>query len=212
MELTWLGHSGFRIKSKEATIVIDPPPFEGKPAASQEADLVLLSHHHEGHANQALVKGAPLVFDGPGEYESREVPILGLSTYHDDVKGERLGKNTVFRMEMETLVLCHLGDLGHSLSAAQAEALGTVDILLVPVGGATTIDASKAAEMVKLIDPKVVIPMHYRDGEERQDLDTVEKFLNEMGVKDLVPQPKLTVNRSSLPAERQVMVLEARRT
>ena len=212
MDITWLGHSGFRVRGKEATVIIDPPPFEGKPSASQEADMMLLSHHHKGHTNRELVKGEPLVFDGPGEYESQDVPIFGLSTFHDDAKGERLGKNVVFRMELEALVLCHLGDLGHGLSSQQVEDLGAVDILLVPVGGGSTINASKAAEMVKLIGPKVVVPMHYRQGEAREDLDTVDKFLNEMGVKEVAPQPRLTVSRSTLPQDTQVVVLEARRS
>lgn len=212
MELIWLGHSGFRIKSREASIVTDPPPFEGRPAAALEADLVTMSHRHTGHANLAAVKGKPLVFDGPGEYESQEVLILGLSTYHDDVRGERLGKNTIFRIELESLAVCHLGDLGHGLTPELTEALGSIDILLVPVGGGTTINAAKAAETVSLMEPKIVIPMHYREGDQRQDLDLLDKFLSEMGVKDPVVQPRLSVTRSTLPQETQIVVLEARRS
>ena len=212
MDITWLGHSGFRLKSKEATVIIDPPQFEGKPG-TLEADLVTVSHAHEGHANLASIKGDDyLVFRRPGEYESKDVLVTGVSTFHDTERGEKLGKNTVFVIEMESMTVCHLGDLGVGLTTEQTEALGRVDILLIPVGGVTTINATKAVETINSLEPKVVIPMHYReDDNTRADLDPLEKFLGEMGVKDLVPQQRITLTRSTLPTETQIMLMEVRR-
>ena len=212
MEITWLGHSCFRIRSKEATIVTDPLGETDGAKNRLQAEIVTVSHDHVGHNHVSAVAGDPLVIDGPGEYETKQVLILGLGSYHDATLGVDLGKNTIFLFEMEGITLCHLGDIGHVPSPSLVESLGNVDILLVPVGGVTTLNGAKAAETVSLIEPKIVVPMHYYAEDSRSDLETVDKFLKEIGVTEAQPQQRLMVTRSALPQETQVILLESRRT
>lgn len=210
MDITWLGHSCFRVRSRDAVLLTDPV-HKGWGAGKLEADIVTVSHGHDGHSNAADVGGTALVLSGPGEYECKDVQILGIATHHDAERGAVRGRNIVFLMEVEGLFLCHLGDIGHVPTADQVAALGNVDVLLVPVGGATTIDAARAVETMRMLEPKVVIPMHYHDADHRPDLEPLDRFLKEAGVKEAVPTPRLTVTRSSLPADTQVVVLERRK-
>ena len=211
MELTWLAHSCFRLRSREAVVVTDPPGKDWGSMGALQADIVTVSHRHEGHGNVAAITGQPLVVDRPGEYEIRDVAIRGIGTYHDAERGERLGKNIIFLMELEGITVCHLGDLGHLPTASQTEELGNIDVLLVPVGGGSTIDAPKAAETVSLLTPKMVIPMHFQDPRVRTDLEPLDRFLKEMGVTEAAPQQRLNLAKSNLPAETHVVVLERRR-
>lgn len=144
---------------------------------------------------------------GPGEYEIGGVLIIGLSSFHDAENGKLLGKNTVYAIEVDEVNICHLGDLGSPLSPAQVEELGNVDVLLVPVGGGTTITASQAAALVRSIEPKIVIPMHYKTLTLAKEMDNVDKFLKEMGLTESIPQPKLNVTKSSLPLTTTVITL-----
>jgi L-ascorbate metabolism protein UlaG (beta-lactamase superfamily) len=171
---------------------------------------VLVSHDHPGHNNHAAVAGAQRVLDGPGEYEIKGIPIVGVQTSHDGEGGRRRGRNVAWLVQIEELNVCHLGDLGAPLNSEQAEALGTVDVLLIPVGGHNTINASQAGEVVTLLEPKIVIPMHYQTEARRGEtpLDGVEAFLRERGAHDLQPQPKLTLTRASLPDQTQIFLLD----
>ncbi len=212
MEITWLGHSCFRLRGREATVLADPyQKGLGYTLGRPTADIVTISHDHPSHNNVAGAAGEPRVVQGPGEYEVKGVVITGIRTYHDAEGGKTLGKNTAYLIEMEDLVICHLGDLGHVLTTAQVEAMSDVDVLLVPVGGSTTINAAQAAEVISLIEPKLVVPMHYRTPVGGANLEPVERFLRQMGLADLEPQPKLSVTGSGLPEEMQVVVLEFRR-
>jgi len=212
MEIVWLGHSCFRLRGREATVVTDPyQKGIGYTLGRPTADIVTVSHPHPGHGNAAGVAGEPRVIDGPGEYEIKGVVITGIRTYHDAEAGKALGRNTAYLIEMEDLVICHLGDLGHELTTAQVEAMSNVDVLLVPVGGGSTINAAQAAEVISLIEPKLVVPMHYRTPAGAAELDSVERFLRQMSAPNLEPQPKLTVTASSLPEGTQVVVLEYRK-
>lgn len=172
------------------------------------ADVVTISHEHVGHSNRVGFRGGPKFFDGPGEYEVKGVFVSGIATYHDGRRGSVRGRNTVFVYEFDSMTVCHLGDLGHVPAQEEVEALGDVDVLLVPVGGLHTIDASRAAEVISLIEPGLVIPMHYKTPVEEARLQAVDKFLKEMGMTSLPPQPELKVTRSSLPQETQVVLLD----
>ena len=212
MEIVWLGHSCFRLRGREAIIVTDPcPPSTGYTIGKPNADIVTLSHHHDAHAYVKGVAGNPLVIDGPGEYEIHGAFLTGITTYHDAGKGEVHGPNIAFVIEMEEMRVCHLGDLGHTPTPNQVEELSGVDILLVPVGGNTTIDGPTAAEVVSLLEPRLVIPMHYRTEATRDDLEPLDRFLKEMGTKAPEPQPKLSMSHSGLPDETQVRVLDYKR-
>jgi L-ascorbate metabolism protein UlaG (beta-lactamase superfamily) len=212
MEITWLGVSCFRLRGKERTVLTDPyAKTGGQNMGRPTADIVTVSHPHPNHENVAAVGGAPKVVDGPGEYEIGGVVITGISTFHDAEGGRKRGKNTAYLIEVEDVVVCHLGDLGHVPSTEQIEAMADVDVLLVPVGGETTINAAQAVEVVNLVEPKIVVPMHYRAEGGAADLEPVERFCREMGVKEWQSQPKLTVTSSTLPEGPHLVVLEQRR-
>ena len=209
MELTFLGHACFRLKGKEVTLLTDPfDPSVGYAWPRPQARIVLVSHAHPGHSYTAGVEGEPRVVASPGEYEISGVFIQGLATYHDQEQGKKLGKNTIFLIDMEELRVLHLGDLGHPLSPEVAGRLGRIDVLLVPVGGGPTINARVAAGLIRSLEPRLVIPMHYRTEVWGQGLDPVLPFLKEMGVGEAAAQPRLSVTRSSLPTEPKVVVLD----
>ncbi|MGQ9676721.1 MAG: MBL fold metallo-hydrolase [Chloroflexota bacterium] len=208
MEITWLGHSAFRLRGKEATVLTDPYGSEiGYVLGKVSADIVTVSHDHYDHNNVGAVTGSPKVISGPGEYEIRGVRITGIRTFHDSEGGLRRGKNTVYVIELDDLVVAHLGDLGHVPTPEQVQQMGNVDVLLIPVGGTFTINAAQAAEVVNLVEPKIVIPMHYKTPSLKLDVDSADRFLREMGVKQVEPQPKLVVNKGALPAETTVVLL-----
>jgi L-ascorbate metabolism protein UlaG (beta-lactamase superfamily) len=209
VEITWLGHSCFRIKGRGVTVITDPYPKEvgyslGKPVA----DIVTLSHPHPGHSYVGSIGGAPKVVAGPGEYEIAGILISGIPTFHDSERGNRRGKNTVYLMEVDEVMVCHLGDVGHVPSQGQVEEMSGVEVLLVPVGGVSTLNAIAAAEAVRLLNPRIVIPMHFKTAAVTCELESVDGFLKEMGVKDTAPRPKLTVSKSGLPSGTQVVVLD----
>ncbi|MEX2237851.1 MAG: MBL fold metallo-hydrolase [Dehalococcoidia bacterium] len=211
MELSWFGHSCFRIKAREGVILMDPPlKASGLNIGKQAADIVTISHDHPGHANRDAAPGARIL-DRPGEYEVKSVLVNGIQTFHDSKQGAEWGKNVAFTVEVEGIRICHLGDIGHVPTADELEDLGDIHILLVPVGGTTTVDAAQAAEIVTLLEPKVIVPMHYKVDGHREDLATVDRFLKEMGASSAQPQAKLSYSKSGLPNEPKVEILEARR-
>ena len=213
MEITWLGRSCFRLRGRDAAIVMDPcDKSTGYNIGKLTADIVTISHDHPAHANVAAVTGTPRVVQGPGEFEISGVLIMGVRTYHDGEKGAKLGKNTAFVLELDDVRICHLGDLGHVPTPEQVEDLSGVDVLLAPVGGNSTIGAAAAAETVSLLEPKLVIPMHYRTPAAKAELDPLDRFLKEMGAPSALEerQPKLSVTKSTLPEETKVQVLDYR--
>jgi L-ascorbate metabolism protein UlaG (beta-lactamase superfamily) len=213
MEIKFLGHSSFKIKGKEVTIVTDPYDSSvGFKFPKVEAEIVLISHDHQDHNQGELVGGKPYVIAGPGEYEVKGVSVVGIQTFHDESQGAERGMNTVYRIELEGINLCHLGDLGHLLSSSQLSELNGIDILFIPVGGVYTIGPKRAVEVVTQLEPKIVIPMHYRVPEQKNNqtfgqLSGVDEFLKEVG-EEAKPQPKLIISRDRLPSEREVLVLE----
>jgi len=210
-EITWLGHACFRIKAKDATIITDPYDRSlGLGTLNQKADIVTISHEHPHHNTLTGIKGEPFVIKGPGDYEVKGVFVTGVWSYADNEGGKQLGRNNIFLFHLDDLVVCHLGALGHTLNSHQLEALGDIDVVMVPVGGHSALSANKASEVISQLEPKIVIPMHYSTGRETLDLDTLEKFTKEMGLKDLVPQDKLTIKASDLDETTQVIVLEAK--
>ena len=209
MEIVWLGHSCFAIKGKQKAIITDPyhpdlAPSLGHPTA----DIVTISHFHPGHSYVEGVANDPRQVKGPGEYEIGGTFITGISTFHDSDKGKLRGKNTIYLIEMDGLTLCHLGDLGHALPSQLIEEIGSVDVLFLPVGEVSTIGIDTAAEIVRQLEARIVIPMHYRSALVNKQLEPVDRFLTKMGVPELESRPKLLVTASSLPASTQVVLLE----
>lgn len=210
MEITWLGRACFRIKAKEAAIVTDPYDNKttgytlGRPAA----DIVTVSHSDPAHANVDGVGGSPRVLEGPGEYEVAGASVVGVTTWRGKEKSPESGRNVVFVIEVEDMRIAHLGGIGHVPTSDQVEEIGSVDVLLVPVGGDDSLDGPGAAEAVSLIEPKLVIPMNYKTDIERAKLDPIDRFLKEMGAKSPERHAKVTVTRSSLPEETQLLVVD----
>ncbi|MBE0430558.1 MAG: MBL fold metallo-hydrolase [Dehalococcoidia bacterium] len=208
MDIIWLGHACFLIKGKDKTIITDPyHPDLGYRLGEPKADIATLSHFHAGHGYVEGVANDPRVIRSPGEYEIGGTFITGVAAFHDDKKGESRGKNTIYVIEIDGIALCHLGDLGHPLSAHMIEELGDIDILLTPVGELNTISVDVAAEIVRQLGPSIVIPMHYKSDTVAAELSTVDRFLDRMRVRDLEARPKLVVTPSSLPAGTQVVLL-----
>ncbi|MEO8581830.1 MAG: MBL fold metallo-hydrolase [Patescibacteria group bacterium] len=217
MEITYLGHSCFKLKGKNGTVVCDP--FQGSVGfemSSVSADIVTSSHDHPDHNAISKVKGTarrekPFVINMPGEYEVGGISIFGVPTYHDKSKGTERGSNTIYIIYMDHLRVCHLGDLGHELTDAQKSQIGSIDVLLLPVGGKFTIDAATAVKLITELDPFYVIPMHYRteehDAELFGELMPLKKFLDEYGV-NKEPVKSLDVDAEKMPEEAEVVVLQ----
>ena len=209
MEINWLGHSCFRIKGAQATVVTDPfSPDLGYSLDKPTAHIVTLSHQHSGHSYLQGVGGEPRSVTGPGEYEISGVLIMGIATFHDEERGSQRGKNTAYIMEVDEVSVCHLGDLGHVLDTEQVEEIENVDVLLLPVGGVSTINASRAAEVVRQLEPRVVIPMHYKTQVLNRELEPVDRFLREMGIKEVSSRSKLSLTTTNLPVDTQVVLLD----
>ncbi len=217
MDIYPLGHSSFRIKGKQVTVVTDPydsSMLGFKYPKVESPDIITISHDHADHNKKDNFDlSTVFVTSGPGEFEVKGVTILGIPTFHDDKKGEERGKNIVFTMTIDDLAVCHLGDLGHKLDDEQVTRIGQVEILFVPVGGFYTLNAEQAYETVTQLEPKIVIPMHYKTPKYNQEtfgqVDTVDTFLKMMGVEDKsAQQPKLSITRDKLPENTTVIVLE----
>ena len=171
-----------------------------------EADIVTISHDHHDHNNTGALRGNPFLIDTAGEYETKGVFVEGVESWHDSSDGKERGKNIIYRIEMEDISITHLGDLGHILDAKQLEKLEGTDILLIPVGGKYTINAAKAVEVISQIEPRIVIPMHYKVPGLKIDLDGVEKFIKELGLKPR-QEEKLKILKKDLPQEDMELVV-----
>lgn len=214
MEITYFGHSCFKIKTKDLSLIIDPfdPAKFGVKLPQLNSDAVLITHNHFDHNYKEGVSGYRLLVDGPGEYELSGVRILGIPTSHDDKSGEERGKNTMYYIEAEDdVTVLHCGDLGHVLDDATLEKFNQVTALLIPVGGVYTLDAEKASKVISSIEPAFVVPMHYKmEGSKIDNIDTLEKFLDEMGLENgaVKRANSLKISSSDNEAETQVIVLE----
>lgn len=214
MEIIHIAHSAFRIKSKNAAIITDPFTKDASGTAFPKkfsAEIVTVSHDHDDHNNVSAVEGDPFTVRGSGEYEIKGIGIVGISLYHDPEKGQKRGKNTAYRFDVDGVHIVHLGDLGHVLSSDQADSLDGVDVLMVPVGGIYTIGPKEAAQVVKEISPSYVIPMHYLmpgfDSGVFAELRPVTEFLEAMGTSAITPVEKLSVDKESVSEELQVVQL-----
>lgn len=210
MQITWYGHSCFRLRGRNGTVVTDPYGDDmGYSFPRVRADIVTVSHDHPDHAHVKAVKGKPKVIAGPGEYEIKGIFVIGIPAYYEDTRTQPGIRNTVYVVEMEGITVCHLGDLRRVPTQSQVEELSEVDVLLIPVGGGSTLGAAKASDVISLLEPRIVIPMHYQTKFVRGlQLQPVELFLKEMGVKDALPQDSLKVAKSGLPSETQVVVMD----
>ncbi len=210
MEIVFLGHASFKIKGKTATVVTDP--FDesiGIKFPKTESDIVTITHDHFDHNAEANVAGSPFIIKGPGEYEVKGVEVVGVASSHDTKQGSERGKNTIYNIKIDKINIAHLGDLGQeSLTSEQIEEIGNVDILLIPVGGYFTIDGAQASKIASQLEPKIIIPMHFKNEETKiAELEGPEKFLKEMGKENVESLPKLSMAADKLPEETQIVLL-----
>lgn len=210
MEISHIGHSCFKIVGKNLTVVTDPynhPKLDIK-MPKLDADVLTISHDHRDHNYKEAIKGEYLLLDSPGEYEVKECFFQGITSFHDDKDGSERGINTIFTMEIDGIHICHLGDLGTELDSEQLEAMDGVDILMIPVGGAYTIDPKTAVKVINDVSPKIVVPMHYKTQGINLDIASLDKFLSEIG-EEPETLDKLKIMKKDLPEEMKVVVLKS---
>ena len=213
MEITWYGHACFELKNNAATIVTDPYDNSlGLAPPTLHADIVSVSHNNPRHNAVNQVQGNYSVLDSPGEYEIKEVFITSYALYPPkaDAATALADRNIIFFYEMDNLTVCHLGDISHVPTQSQVEAVDQVDILLIPVGNGRSLNATQASEVIGIIEPAIVIPMHYALPGMAISLDPLEKFLKEMGLAQIEAQPKLRIAANNLPPETQTVILTAK--
>ncbi len=211
MIITWQGHSCFKIQDKIGSegITLVTDPFDktiGLKVPNFEADIITVSHQHFDHNNVKALRGNPFIIDCAGEYDVKGILIEGVDSYHDDKKGAERGNNIIFRIEFDDISVVHLGDLGQTLDDSQLEKLAGTDILLIPIGGKYTIGAKRAVELIAQIEPRIVIPMHYKTKDLKMDIDGVDKFIKELGLTP-VYEEKLKISKRDLPQEDRELVI-----
>ena len=215
VDITWHGQACFKIKGRIASVVVDPyeSDFTGLKPLKLEADIVCVTHNHQDHNNTKAVKTPggqdPFVISGPGEFEKMGVNIVGVASFHDNSQGQERGKNTIYNITVDEMNIVHLGDLGQKkLTQEQVEQLSSCDVLLIPTGGTFTIEGKDAPDIIAQIEPKIVIPMHYKIEGLKFALDPVEKFLAAMGKEKKDTQNKLSISGEKLPEELELVLLE----
>ena len=208
MKLKWFGHSCFLITSDNGTRILTDPFDEqvGYPLPNTEADVVTVSHNHFDHDNVGIVKGNFKYIKDTGNFEQGNIEIRGVSTFHDELGGSKRGKNIVFIYSIDGMTICHLGDLGHTLSQEQIKEIGKVEVLLVPIGGVYTIDGDTAIEVIKSINPRVSIPMHYKTEHLLFDLAEAKEFLEKMDGKKYSGN-EITITADSISEYPEVLTL-----
>ena len=214
MRLTYFGHSSFLVETADGIrVILDPyrhGAFNGAVGYApidEPADVVVASHDHDDHGAYDTIPGDPLVLLHPTAETVGSLTITGVDVAHDETGGSERGKNTIAILDDGDVRLVHLGDLGHTLDYATVEALGRVDVLLVPVGGFFTIDHQQAAEVVGSLHPRIVIPMHYKTTAVDFPISAVDPFLATQAKVERREESVLEVTGDTLPEERVTVVL-----
>lgn len=215
VKIEYLGHASFLLTTSAGTRIVTDP-FD--PAAYSDtmkyrrfdgnADIVTISHEHRDHSEVAAVKGSPIIIKGDGKFIAEEAEFLGVGTFHDDDRGSKRGRNTVFVISVDGLRIAHMGDLGHVLTADQAAEIGAVDVVLLPIGGYYTIDANQAWKVADQVSAQIVVPMHYSNEKCSFPIAGVEDFIAGRSNVTRDGVSSLDVTPETVPAEQQVVVLE----
>ena len=211
MEIFWLGHGCFRLRGRDATVVTDPcPPTTGYRIGRVTADIVTISGEHPDNNYRQAISGEPKYLASPGEYEIGGVLLNGVGIDQGSAASDGSRRNVAFVIDLDDVRVCHLGNVTKAPHGDDVETLGAADVLIVPVGGGHSLDAEAAAEVVSLLEPKIVIPMQYKTEAAAADLEPVDKFLKEMGVEGKAPEARLSVTKSNLPGDTAVVLLNYR--
>lgn len=210
MIIRWLGHACFQMTTTEGVRIVTDPydAAVGYPMPSLDADVLTISHQHHDHNNRDEVGGNPIVIESEGNYSVRGIAIDAYPCFHDEVRGAKRGNNLIFTYRAEGLKICHAGDLGHAPAATLLRRLGSVDVLMLPVGGVYTLDAAGAWALVEQMRPRVVIPMHYRTAPLSFTLAPVDAFLALAGVAETPALSELALDVATLSRLPPVVVLD----
>ena len=207
MDITWLGHSCFRLHDADMTVVTDPyPAAVGLRVDNRPAEIVTVSNPHPNHNNAGSIEGSPKVFSSPGEYEFNGVTARGVMTPLAEGQ-DRDERNVAFTIEIGDINICHLGDLSMPLTTRMVDELKPIDVVLVPTGGHCTLDMDQVYQTLQDLDPKIVIPMHYKTDGITAEVDPIDNFVRRMGLDDVQPQPRLVVTTSNLGTDMRVVVM-----
>lgn len=218
MLIRYLGHSSFKVRGSEGAVITDP--YDNKAVGLElprmSAEVVTVSHDHDDHNAADRVQGTsdrkePFVIDKPGEYEASGVSVIGVQSFHDDKEGSERGDNIIYVFKLDDIWVCHLGDLGHTLSNSQIKQIGQIDVLMVPVGGKYTVGPKKALKVIESLSPSLVIPMHYKQkgmNEQFDELVTVDEFLEKAALNGVERLDKISLSKTNLPDEMEVIVME----
>jgi L-ascorbate metabolism protein UlaG (beta-lactamase superfamily) len=215
MQIQYYGHSCFKIVTKPAgratdavTLFFDPFDKEvGLRPPQGQADVVFVSHNHHDHNNVAALKGEPVVIETPGEFSVKGINVVGIDAFHDLKEGAERGRSTIFIIETEELKVCHLGDLGSELTGKQLEEIDGVDVLFIPVGGGYTLDGKRASDLIKKIEPAIVIPMHYKLPETTLDIEDEKKFCAEVGNCPKEKTAELNIKKKDLEDKKMEVII-----
>jgi L-ascorbate metabolism protein UlaG (beta-lactamase superfamily) len=215
IDIWWYGQACIKVKGRDASLVIDPydANYTGLKPLKLDSNIVCITHDHRDHNNSSVVKGVEegvgsFIINGPGEYEKNGINIVGIGSFHDDSNGKERGKNTIYLVTIDGVNIVHLGDLGQKkLTQEQIEELSLCDVLMIPAGGVYTINAKDAPDIISSLEPKIVVPIHYKTAGLKFNLDPVENFLKAMG-KEAQPVSKLSISDEKLPEDLEVVVLE----
>ena len=209
MEITWLAHSCFRLRSNNITLLTDPFPSDigASMEGNGDPNIVTVSNSHPNHSHWKDIKSSYQLLDGPGEYAVSGIYIRGILTPgQPDNPTEH--RNTAYFIEMEGLNLCHLGDMSALVTDRQVNELTPVDVLFVPAGGGCTLEPGRLGQVIQTLSPRLVVPMHYMVPGLKIELGSVDSFLREMGHRqEEEPQARLNVTSTNLPAETKVVLL-----
>ena len=209
MEIIWLGHSCFRLRSQETVVITDPfPDSIGFAFENRSANIVTTSNNDLNHSHTENVSGNPRIFSAPGEYEYTGVSVKGVMTPLGDLSN-REERNVAFTITLDGIKICHLGRLQTPLTTNIVDELGPIDVLLVPVGGHGLIELNGIQQIMQDFDPKIVIPMQYQTQGLQLDLDPVDAFLTMHSSSELQPQPRVSVTSSNLPPSLSISLLSA---
>ena len=215
MEIKWLGHASFLITTRSGTKILTDPYKAGSFGGAvgygkikEVVDVVTVSHRHDDHYGVSELSGSPEVLMEPGEYDVMGIPFKGIPAYHDAKGGSERGENVIFTFEADGVIMCHLGDLGHTISKETASRIGEVDILFVPVGGVYTIDSKGANDVVDVLNPRIVVPMHYKTEVLGFPIAGVEPFLKGKTNVKKAEGSAFEIEKEGIGSERQIVVLK----
>lgn len=213
MRVKYYGHAAFLITSDQGNRIITDPYKPGAfgsmryGAIADEADVVVVSHDHDDHNNSGGLPGNPEVVRAPGKRSVRGIEFNGIATFHDSSSGGERGKNIVFTFTVDGITICHLGDLGHMLSQNEVEAIGPIDLLMIPVGGFYTIDSKEASQVAAQLNPSIIVPMHFKTGKCDFPITPVEEFTQGKARVNVMNSSEVSLDKGSLPKETEIIVL-----